>query len=160
MEKRKEEAPFFFFFSKWPPDTFSKTTGRPIFSRWLPVFCFNGPHLDSGYDISLFRAGFGKRSYFYLFFNSKKKEKKSRRPQKRKRAGTLNMFVFLLHLTSYFLIFHRSDLTGIRNKLLLAPFFFFFFLPGAWSFSFTNVCFSFVCLSCKNNTKIWRGKYI
>ena len=36
---------------------------------------------------------FGKRSYFFLFFKqffSNKKEK-SRRPQKRKRAGTLNM---------------------------------------------------------------------
>ena len=100
MEKKKEEALFFllFFLSKWPPDTFSKTTGRPIFWRWLPVFCFNGPHLDSGYDISLFRAGFEKDHIFLCFFNSKKKKKKSRRPQKRKRAGTLNMFSFLLRL--------------------------------------------------------------
>ena len=36
---------FFFFLSKWPPDTFSKTTGRPMnFQGELPVFCFNGPH--------------------------------------------------------------------------------------------------------------------
>ena len=88
---------FFFFLSKWPPDTFSKTTGRPIFSRWLPVFCFNGPHLDSGYDISLFRAGFGKRSYFSLFFNSlKKKKKKKKQAASKKEAGVDAKHVFFL----------------------------------------------------------------
>ena len=89
-KKRKEEALFFFFFflSKWLPDTFSKTTGRPIFSRWLPVFCFNGPHLDSRYDISLFTAGFGKRSYFFfVFFNSLKKKKKNKEAASKKEAG-------------------------------------------------------------------------
>ena len=116
---KKEGGGVFFLLvlSKWPPDTFSKTTGRPIFSRWLPVFCFNGPHLDSGYDIRLFTAGFGKRSYFS--FNSlKKRKEKRRRPQKRKRAGTLNMFVFLLRLSGTYRspLVQQGRVVSYRNE--------------------------------------------
>ena len=33
---RRRSIFYFIIFSKWPPDTFSKITGRPIFSRWPP----------------------------------------------------------------------------------------------------------------------------
>ena len=35
---------------------------------------------------------------FLTVFSNKKEEEKSRRPQKRKRAGMLNMYLFLLRL--------------------------------------------------------------
>ena len=42
-----------------------------------------------------------KNCIFLVFLTVfSKKEEESRRPQKRKRAGTLNMFVFLLRLIS------------------------------------------------------------
>ena len=66
--KKEGGGAFFFSFQNGRRTHFPKQPAGLFFSRWLPVFCFNGPHLDSGYDISLFRAGFGKRSYFSLFF--------------------------------------------------------------------------------------------
>ena len=55
--------------------------------RWLPVFCFNGPHLDTGYDISLFRAGLGKDRIFLCFLTVVKKKKKKKQAASKKEAG-------------------------------------------------------------------------
>ena len=59
---------------------------------------------------------FGKRLYFSCFFNSfftQEKTKQSRRPQKRKRAGTLNMFVcftspYWCNVLVYICLFHND----------------------------------------------------
>ena len=91
--KKGRRRRFFFFFSfqNGRRTHFPKQPAGLFFQDGCQFFCFNGPHLDSGYDISLFRAGFGKRLYFLCFFNltdlKKKDKKKEKQAASKKEAG-------------------------------------------------------------------------
>ena len=58
VEKRKEEALFynFFFFQNGRRTHFPKQPAGLFYEDGRQFFFLYGPHLDSGYDISLFRA--------------------------------------------------------------------------------------------------------
>ena len=101
MEKRKEEALFFFFFFSFQNGRrthFPKQPAGLFFQDGCQFFVLMGPTWTRDMTSVYLGLDLEKDRIFLCFFNSKKKEKKSRRPQKRKRAGTLNMFVFLLRL--------------------------------------------------------------
>ena len=111
-KKGRRRPFFFFFFSKWLPDTFSKTTGRPIFSRWPPVFFFlmgptwtqNMTSVYLGLDSISSEGGekkWKKIVFFFVFltvFSNKKRRRKKQAASKKEAGGDAKHVFFLLRL--------------------------------------------------------------